>query len=136
MTLTENPTEQEASEPQEDAERRTRFGDALLRFRLDRRLSQAELGKRSSVSSGYIGLIETGLRGTKISYTLLMRISAALELNAEELMVFLRAADLSSASALTVGDVIPYDPTLSDEQKVALLGLYSVLSAESAASTG
>lgn len=106
------------------------FPSLLRQFRQQKQLSQAEVAKRAGVSPGYVGLIETGVRGTRPET--ILRFARALELPDAETEVLLRAAGLlghrqtlrSLRGGLTTEEVIEMDPRLTSEQKELMRTFY------------
>lgn len=100
--------------------RRQELGDFIRAQRSSRRLSLRRLSDVSGISNPYLSQIERGLR--KPSAEVLQRIARALAVPTEELYV--RAGILeSNAHGDLVGHILR-DPTLSDDQKSALVELY------------
>ncbi|MCA1692905.1 MAG: helix-turn-helix domain-containing protein [Acidimicrobiales bacterium] len=100
--------------------RRQELGEFIRAQRSSHRLSLRRLSDVSGISNPYLSQIERGLR--KPSAEVLQRIARALAVPTEELYV--RAGILESAAD---GDLVGHilrDPTLSDDQKGALVELY------------
>lgn len=93
-------------------------------------MSQAEVANRSQVSPSYIGLIETGLRGTRPNEQAVKRFARAMQLTQSETATLLRAAGLLGENqplrppSITTEDVIDSDPLLSTEQKTLMRSFY------------
>lgn len=73
----------------------TPFGEVLRRLRKERDISQAALARNAGVSPGYIGLIETGLRGERPSLDICKKVAQGLKLDVAETEELLRAAGVS-----------------------------------------
>lgn len=94
-------------------------------------VSQGTLARRSGVSPGYIGLIETGQRGKNPSREIIKRLSGALKCTVEELEMLMRVAGhlgpnerLIDEERVTVLAAIEADPVLVKEDKVMLISMY------------
>jgi transcriptional regulator with XRE-family HTH domain len=57
----------------------------LQELREAKGLSQNELGKRAGVRQSYISMIESGDRGTRVSFDIVSKLAQALEVPIEEL---------------------------------------------------
>jgi transcriptional regulator with XRE-family HTH domain len=103
----------------------------LKDLRERRQLSQAVVARRAGVSPGYIGLIETGERGDRVSLDIVKRFGQALDANVEEMELLLKAAGHLGADEQLVPDGRPTfdqfvdaDPRLTRTQKDILKAMY------------
>jgi transcriptional regulator with XRE-family HTH domain len=109
----------------------TPFGDALKDLRARSGLSQVALARMAEVSTGYIGLIETGSRGNRPSLDVVKRLAQALNANLDETERLMKAAGwlhpdetLLNVERPDTRSVIQADRYLDDEQKRILIGVY------------
>lgn len=110
----------------------TEFGWRLRRYRERSGTSQAKLADAIGKSSGYIGLIETGVRGDKVDPDAVLMIAELFGLSPAETQDFFRAAGhpylaarWGPASAITpVPQAIKCDRILNQPQKELLAGIY------------
>lgn len=107
------------------------FGRVFKELRLKSGLSQQAVASKAEVSTGYIGLIETGQRGAKPSQDVVKRIALALGANIDETEALLRAAgwlgeheSLMATDRPTVEQIIDGDRLLDAEGKHLLLAMY------------
>lgn len=99
------------------------LGDYLKEQRVAAALSLRELAEQSGVSNPYLSMVERGVRNP--SAQVLQQIAKALQISAEQLYI---RAGLLSVEDDTGGSVelaVLNDPRLTEEQKVAMLDLYS-----------
>ena len=112
----------------------TPFGNVFKELRIKAGLSQVVVATHAEVSTGYIGLIETGQRGNNPLTGCGQAAGSALGAGVfDELEALMRAAgwlgedDLISTDKPTVKEVVSADPLLDDEGKRLLLGMYDRL---------
>lgn len=110
----------------------TPFGRMMRNLRTRESLSQVAVARAANVSSGYIGLIETGKRGTAPSLDVVKRLAYAVHATFEETEALLRAAGclqpwetLRVHGQATTQEVIMADPLLDREWKEILLSIYA-----------
>jgi transcriptional regulator with XRE-family HTH domain len=99
------------------------LGDYLKEQRVAAALSLRELAEQSGVSNPYLSMVERGVRNP--SAQVLQQIAKALQISAEQLYI---RAGLLSVEDDTGGSVelaVLNDSRLDEEQKNALLHLYS-----------
>lgn len=105
------------------------FGDYVRSQRKLAELSLRQLADMTSLSNPYLSKLERGLH--QPSVTAVTNIAKALGVPAETLLA--RAAglvpgldskDADNAPSITTEQAIKHDPALSDDQKLALLGVY------------
>lgn len=96
------------------------FGEFVRSQRTMARLSLRELAERTNLSNPYLSKLERGLH--KPSVEAVATIARALEMPVEALLA--RAAGLSEGSALSTEQAIRQDPSLGEDQKLALLSVY------------
>lgn len=112
---------------------RRAFGQAVRHFRSEAGLTQAELAAAVQISTGYVGLIETGARGAKPSPDLTRRLAVALKLGPIKTEDLFRAgghlrpneslyADRSSTAVI---DAIQSDAKLSEQSKRLMINVYT-----------
>jgi transcriptional regulator with XRE-family HTH domain len=77
----------------------TKFGALLKEFRRGAGMSQAELAESAGVSTGYVGMMETGQRGSEPSVRVIFALAAALDLSDVDTERLLWAAGRSAAEA-------------------------------------
>ena len=98
------------------------LGDYLREQRVAAALSLRELAEQSGVSNPYLSMVERGVRNP--SAQVLQQIAKALQISAEQL--YIRAGLLGDDEAGgSVELAVLNDPRLSEEQKSAVLDLYS-----------
>jgi transcriptional regulator with XRE-family HTH domain len=109
----------------------TPFGRVFRHLRTQQGLSQVAIATRAGVSTGYVGLIETGGRGGKPSLDVVKRFAQALNANLDETEDLLKAAgwlrpgeSLLQVDRPTTPHIIESDPFLDDTQKSLLIGIY------------
>lgn len=108
---------------QEFESRLTDLGDFIRNQREVARMSVRRLADLAGVSNPYLSQIERGLR--RPSAEILQQLAAALKISVETLYV--RAGLLSddpAAEVPSVAEAIGRDPSLTPEQKQALLNVY------------
>lgn len=113
----------EAPKPWED------LGAYIREQRRQTRLSLRKLAEQAGVSNPYLSQIERGLR--KPSADILQQIARALSISAESLYVKAGILDERSTEVDVEGE-IRRDPSLSSDQREALIGIYRSFRAESA----
>lgn len=99
------------------------LGDYLKEQRVAAALSLRELAEQSGVSNPYLSMVERGVRNP--SAQVLQQLAKALQISAEQLYI---RAGLLSVEDDTEGSVelaVLRDHRLDEEQKSALLDLYS-----------
>ncbi|WP_165984903.1 helix-turn-helix domain-containing protein [Streptomyces sp. YIM 98790] len=111
------------------------LGEFLREQRRQARLSLRQLAEAAGVSNPYLSQIERGLR--KPSAEILQQIAKGLSISAETLYV--RAGILDEnmreereSERPGVRDAVLADPSLTDQQKQALIQIYDVFRRESA----
>ena len=109
----------------------TPFGQVFRELRSQQGLSQVAIATRAGVSTGYVGLIETGNRGAKPSLDVVKRFAQALNANLDQTEQLLKAAgwlrpgeSLLPVDRPTTPHIIEADPFLDDTQKSLLIGIY------------
>lgn len=86
-------------------------------------LSQRELARLTQLSDPYVSQLERGMH--EPSVRVLKALANALNVRAETLLSYAGLLDTDDdESTATVVEAIQADPHLTDEQKVALLGVY------------
>lgn len=110
------------------------FGLKLKELRAKYGISQARLAKGADVSPGYVGLIETGVRGDRPSLDVVKRFCNVLGATVEETEDLLRASGhLGPRERLIrderddLWDAISADPFLTQDQKDFLLRALEVM---------
>ena len=98
------------------------IGEFIRQQREAAEVSVRELARVAGVSNPYLSQVERGLR--KPSAEVLQQIAKALSMSAETLYVRAGLLDESATQRLTI-EAIKSDPELHDEQRTALLALYS-----------
>ena len=98
------------------------IGEFIRQQREAAEVSVRELARVAGVSNPYLSQVERGLR--KPSAEVLQQIAKALSMSAETLYVRAGLLDESATQRLTI-EAIKSDPELNDEQRTALLSLYS-----------
>ena len=104
------------------------FGRKLRELRDKYGISQAKLATGADVSPGYIGLIETGIRGDRPSLDVVRRIGKVLGADIDEMEALLKAAghlgpreSLTREGSPSLRDSISSDPILTQDQKDYML---------------
>lgn len=108
------------------------FAAALKELRKAHGLSQAAVAERAGVSTGYVGLLEIGERGSRPSYDVVKRFARAVSASVEETERLMRAAGhLGPSESLwnpgddwSVEKAIETDPLLDNDSKAHLIGIY------------
>ncbi|MDG2112539.1 MAG: helix-turn-helix transcriptional regulator [Actinomycetota bacterium] len=85
-------------------------------------LSQRQLAQLTQLSDPYVSQLERGLH--EPSVRVLKALASALNVRAETLLSYAGLLDEADDAGSTVVEAIQADPYLSDEQKIALLGVY------------
>lgn len=124
MTLTTSETSESIG-----TSSRAEFGKLLRQHRRELGLSQAEVAKRAGVSTGYVGLMETGLRGSRPNEYTVKVIAHALRLSLVETESLLRAGGLlgedeSLLTQTTIDEAIASDDLLTEGQKDLMRAFY------------
>ena len=96
------------------------MGEFIRAQRKMMELSQRELAKLTQLSDPYVSQLERGLH--EPSVRVLKSLANALNVRAETLLSY--AGLLEPDEVSTVVEAIQADPTLTDEQKLALLTVY------------
>lgn len=122
--LEDETAEAEGPKPWED------LGAFIREQRRQTRLSLRKLAEQAGVSNPYLSQIERGLR--KPSADILQQIARALSISAESLYVKAGILDERSDEVDVEGE-IRRDPTLGNDQREALIGIYRSFRAEAAA---
>lgn len=113
------------------------FGSLVKMFRTQAGLTQQDVADRAEVSTQYIGLIEGGHRGQRVSRDLAKRFAMALDLNLVQTeMLFRASGHLGQDESLVNGagdgtsliNMIEADQTLTDSHKRLIINLYTTLS--------
>lgn len=101
----------------------------MRRIRVARGYSQAEVTQRGGFSNGYLGMIETGQRGSNPSRETVLRVATGLRATDAERNEMLRVAgypsDLDVPPASTFVEAVNTDPVLRADQKRLLIELYA-----------
>jgi len=108
------------------------FGVELKRLRLQARMTQAQLASAAGVSPGYIGLIETGDRGSAVSREIVKRLCQCVGAGIDEAETLLKlTGHLAPHESLvapkgrpTMAVFVATDAQLTTEQKAILLSVY------------
>ena len=98
------------------------IGQFIRQQREAAEVSVRELARVAGVSNPYLSQVERGLR--KPSAEVLQQIAKALSMSAESLYVRAGLLDDSATQRLTI-EAISSDPDLNDEQRAALLKMYT-----------
>ncbi|MEY4347810.1 MAG: hypothetical protein RIS43_229 [Actinomycetota bacterium] len=98
------------------------IGEFIRQQREAAEVSVRELARVAGVSNPYLSQVERGLR--KPSAEVLQQIAKALSMSAESLYVRAGLLDDSATQRLTI-EAISSDPDLNDEQRAALLKMYT-----------
>lgn len=85
-------------------------------------LSQRQLAQLTQLSDPYVSQLERGMH--EPSVRVLKALSSALNVRAETLLSYAGLLDEEDEAGSTVVEAVQADPHLSDEQKIALLGVY------------
>ena len=86
-------------------------------------MSVRKLAEMANISNPYLSQIERGLR--KPSAEILQQVANAVRISVETLYVRAGFLDENAVGAVSsVREAVNADPALSDEQKLALLGVY------------
>lgn len=96
------------------------LGDFIRAQRELMELSQRQLAKMARLSNPYLSQIERGLH--EPSVRVLKSLAEALNVRAATLLSY--AGLMDRVDVPSVVEAVQADPTLSDEQKAALLGVY------------
>lgn len=97
-----------------------RLGDFIRAQRKMMELSQRELARLTQLSDPYVSQLERGMH--EPSVRVLKALAKALNVRAETLLSY--AGLLEPGDGPTVVESVNADPRLTDEQKLALLGVY------------
>lgn len=98
------------------------LGEFIKAQRTLLKLSQRELAKRTRLSDPYVSQLERGLH--EPSVRVLKALASALNVRAETLLSYAGLLEDEDEATVTVVEAIQADPHLSDDQKIALLGVY------------
>ena len=85
-------------------------------------LSQRELARLTQLSDPYVSQLERGMH--EPSVRVLKALANALNVRAETLLSYAGLLDEDDDATTSVVEAIQADPHLTDEQKIALLGVY------------
>ena len=99
------------------------LGDYLKEQRVAAALSLRELAEQSGVSNPYLSMVERGVRNP--SAQVLQQIAKALQISAEQLYIRAGLLSVEDDNGGSVELAVLNDPRLSEEQKSAVLDLYS-----------
>lgn len=110
------------------------FGEVLKAIRKSKGISQIEVAKRGGLGRGYLGMIETGERGSRPSRDSVLRVSQGLGATDAERDALLRAAGyppldptVLENARISVEEAILGDPSLRDDHRKILLDMYRTL---------
>lgn len=110
-------------------------GSLLRRFRQQRSMTQEQVAPAAGCSTAYIGLIEHGARGRKLSRDLSLRLARALDMPPAAVDDFLKAGghlaqheSIFDPQELDVVTEIVRDSALSYANKGLLISVYAELS--------
>lgn len=96
---------------------------AFIRSQRERtKMSVRKLAELANVSNPYLSQIERGLR--RPSAEILQQVASALRISVESLYVHAGILTDDGRAVSTVTEAIDHDPQLTDEQKMALRGVY------------
>ncbi|MCB0991852.1 MAG: helix-turn-helix transcriptional regulator [Acidimicrobiales bacterium] len=98
------------------------LGEFIKAQRTLLKLSQRELAKRTRLSDPYVSQLERGLH--EPSVRVLKALASALNVRAETLLSYAGLIEDDDDAKITVVEAIQADPHLSEDQKIALLGVY------------
>lgn len=98
------------------------LGEFIKAQRKMMELSQRQLAQLTSLSDPYVSQLERGMH--EPSVRVLKALAKALNVRAETLLSYAGLLDDDDDSAATVVEAIQADSHLTDEQKIALLGVY------------
>ena len=98
------------------------LGEFIKAQRKMMELSQRQLAQLTSLSDPYVSQLERGLH--EPSVRVLKSLAKALNVRAETLLSYAGLLDDDDDSSATVVEAIQADTHLTDEQKIALLGVY------------
>lgn len=111
------------------------FGELLRHFRKEQGMTQQEVATQAGLSTAYIGLIESGQRGSRPARDMVRSLAQALDLNLHETeMLFQASGHLEVGESLFGGlgsnvvRAIETDPALPDASKRLMITLYGTLS--------
>ena len=107
------------------------MGEFIRAQRKMMELSQRELAKLTDLSDPYVSQIERGMHEPSIR--VLRSLAEALNVRAETLLGY--AGLFEPDEVTSVVEAIQADPDLSDEQKMALLGVYRNFRGDALAAT-
>lgn len=99
------------------------LGDYLREQRVAAALSLRELAEQSGVSNPYLSMVERGVRNP--SAQVLQQIAKALQISAEQLYIRAGLLSVDDEAGGSVQLAVLNDPRLTEEQKSAVLDLYS-----------
>ena len=98
------------------------LGEFIKAQRKMMELSQRQLAQLTHLSDPYVSQLERGLH--EPSVRVLKALSTALNVRAETLLGYAGLLDEDAEGGSTVVEAVQADPHLTDEQKLALLGVY------------
>lgn len=106
----------------------TAFGEKLIQLRERARLSQPQLAERAGVSAGYIGGIESGLRGKRPSRDVILSLARGLDVQPLELLQAAGRDTPADHGAPTqrpsFQQFVKGEPMLRSDEKAMLVQLY------------
>ena len=98
------------------------LGEFIKAQRKMMELSQRQLAHLTSLSDPYVSQLERGMH--EPSVRVLKALAKALNVRAETLLSYAGLLDEDDDASVTVVEAVHADPHLTDEQKIALLGVY------------
>lgn len=98
------------------------LGEFIKAQRKMMELSQRQLAQLTHLSDPYVSQLERGMHEPSIR--VLKALSTALNVRAETLLGYAGLLDEDDEGGSTVVEAVQADPHLTDEQKLALLGVY------------
>jgi transcriptional regulator with XRE-family HTH domain len=106
------------------------FGKLLAEARKAQGISQIELASRANLSGGYISQLESGSRGGRIPRFTIDKLAEALNTDKVPLLhaagYRVQGIDYGSDERMDLEEFIGSEPTLSEQEREALLTLIAV----------